>query len=170
MAFRSLTSTMTGKGDLVSWRRVAPWYLAFLLAFPLGLLIVEARPSEGPTTCLFRVLTHRDCPSCGLTRAFRAMGRLDVAGAFRYNPLGPVVFAGVCLYWLYAAAMVATRGRVSLPSWWVRWRWRLTWGALAVFLLVGTVRFVYEWHHPPPPPSAPDALLVWLYPFLPWRR
>ena len=63
--------------DPVRWRQLLPIYLAFVLAFPLGMAWVEVRAPGGPTLCAFRVLTHLDCPGCGLTRAYRAMGRLE---------------------------------------------------------------------------------------------
>ena len=131
-----------------TWRRLWPYYLAFVLAFPLAMGWVETHTLDGPSICLFRRETGLDCPSCGLTRAFRAMGRLDVRAAIRYNPLGPVIFLLVCLGWGYALGMLGTRGGVRLPRWWARWHLPLLWGGLALFLLVGVVRIVYEVYHP----------------------
>lgn len=143
------------------WRSLLPSYLAFVLAFPLGMAWVESHPANGPTICLFRLITHLDCPGCGLTRAFRAMGRLDVLEAFRYNPLGPPIFLAVLFCWFFALAMLITGGGIRIPSWWTRRREQIVlWGAV-LFLLVGTVRLVYELHHPPPPPIAPWIHLDW---------
>ncbi|MDD2955721.1 MAG: DUF2752 domain-containing protein [Oscillospiraceae bacterium] len=40
-----------------------------------------------PTGCLFKRLTGVPCPSCGMTRAWFAVLRLDLAGAFALHPL-----------------------------------------------------------------------------------
>lgn len=145
------------------YRRIwLPFHLLFLLAFPLGMMYVESRPPAQTTTCIFRLTTGLDCPSCGLTRGFRAMGRLDVRSAFRYNPLGPAVFLGALAYWCYVAGMVITGGRVQLTPWWQRYQARILWSALAIFLLVGMGRIGYELRHPPPPAHAPNL------PFLRW--
>ncbi len=138
--------------DPVRWRQLLPIYLAFVLAFPLGMAWVEVRAPGGPTLCAFRVLTHLDCPGCGLTRAYRAMGRLDVAGAFQYNPLGPALFTATVLLWGFAVVMVGTRGRIRLPAWWPAAQPRVLWVAVVLYLGVGFVRIAYEITHPPPPP------------------
>jgi hypothetical protein len=141
-----------------SWRAIFPVYLFFVLAFPAGMIAVELLPLTEKTICGFRIATGLDCPSCGLTRAFRAMGRLDAAEAFRYNPLGPVIFLGALALWGYAIGMLCTGGRLRLPAWWQRHQVRVTWLALAIFLLAGIGRVCYELRHPPPPVRAAPGL------------
>lgn len=144
-----------------AWRSLRVAYLVYVLAFPLAMGLVVRRPLAGPTICLFRLATHLDCPSCGLTRAFRATGRLDVAGAFRYNPLGPVFFVVAVIAWGYFLAMLATDGRLRLPAWWRCWRRRIFWAVFAVYLLLGLIRIGYELWHPQPPPPAARTHLGW---------
>lgn len=54
--------------------------------------------------CLFKMLLHVPCPSCGATRAVMAVFRGDVAGAFCLNPLGLLLAAGLVVLpvWLLA--------------------------------------------------------------------
>lgn len=131
-----------------AWRRVWPLYLCVVLTFPLGMLWVESRPLRGPTSCTIRLWTGLDCPSCGMTRAFRAMGRLQVAEAFGYNPCGPAVFSVACAGWIAALLMLGTGGRLPIPAWWTRWQWRLLLLALGIYLVVGLGRMCYEVRHP----------------------
>lgn len=37
--------------------------------------------------CLFHLVTGLDCPSCGITRMFVALSRLEFSAAFAYNPV-----------------------------------------------------------------------------------
>ncbi len=53
--------------------------------------------------CPFKAATGLPCPGCGMTHAFLALGRLDLAGAFAANPL---VFPLAALAALYAAGRV----------------------------------------------------------------
>ena len=126
------------------WRSMLPLYLLYIVAFPAGMVAVELLPPGGPPVCLFRALTHLDCPSCGMTRAFRSLGKLDVRKAIGYNPLSPAVFLGALVCWGYAIAQVCRGGRLRLPAWWVRWQPRLVWMALLVYLLVGIGRMACE--------------------------
>lgn len=54
--------------------------------------------------CLFKMLLHVPCPSCGATRAVMAVFRGDVVEAFCLNPLGLLLAAGLVLLpvWLLA--------------------------------------------------------------------
>lgn len=48
--------------------------------------------------CPFYFATHIICPGCGMTRAFTSLFRLDIAKAFAYHPLFPlVIIAAVIL-------------------------------------------------------------------------
>lgn len=42
--------------------------------------------------CIFKKLFNISCPSCGLTRSFRALLRLDIITSFKYNIFGPILF------------------------------------------------------------------------------
>jgi hypothetical protein len=46
-----------------------------------------------PTFCLFRLFTGRQCPGCGMTRAFVALGHLDVTAAWSYHRISPLLYA-----------------------------------------------------------------------------
>jgi hypothetical protein len=52
--------------------------------------------------CWSVILFHRECPGCGLTRSFAAIGRGAFAEANALNPLGPILFS-------FATALVVTR-------------------------------------------------------------
>jgi Protein of unknown function (DUF2752) len=43
--------------------------------------------------CVFRLVTGHRCPSCGTTRAFLYMFRLEPLNAVRANVFSPVTFA-----------------------------------------------------------------------------
>lgn len=78
--------------------------------------VVAARVplSKSPPLCWSVVLLGRECPGCGLTRSFAAIGRGDVHAANALNPLGPMLFA-------YALAVIAIRlGKLAAPDfrWW----------------------------------------------------
>lgn len=43
--------------------------------------------------CLFKQMTHMDCPGCGIQRSFILLIKGDVAGSFfMYPPLMPILF------------------------------------------------------------------------------
>ena len=52
-----------------------------------------------PPLCTMKRLTGLDCPGCGLTRSFIALGHGQWRDSFRFNPAGPIWFAliGVAL-------------------------------------------------------------------------
>lgn len=52
----------------------------------------EAAP-HGPWGCLFKAVTHLPCPSCGMTRAFIALGHGDICSAIFLNPSSILVYS-----------------------------------------------------------------------------
>ncbi len=68
----------------------------------LALVHSGLKPTLLPLPCLFRTLAHIPCPSCGMSRAWEALGRLDVALAFRMHPLLAAGYFGLWLYVPYA--------------------------------------------------------------------
>ncbi|MDO8804941.1 MAG: DUF2752 domain-containing protein [Elusimicrobiota bacterium] len=86
--------------------RIAAWALlaATALSGPLhlaGYTLLSALPKT--ILCPFRALTGLPCPGCGMTHAFLALGRLDFAGAYSFNPL---VFPLAALTVLFVAGRV----------------------------------------------------------------
>jgi hypothetical protein len=58
---------------------------AWLLA-PLALLALPTRwLAATPQLCLFRRVTGRPCPGCGMTHALSRLAHGDLPGAWRYN-------------------------------------------------------------------------------------
>ena len=51
--------------------------------------------------CLFKLLFSIPCPSCGLTRAFKAIINLDFIGAIKYNLLSIPIFISMILYYVF---------------------------------------------------------------------
>ena len=82
----------------------------FVLPLTSAVFAVSAawRPSElpGVVLCPFRAVTGLPCPGCGMTRAFCSIGHGDLAAAFGYNALGPLVFAAALLVWAHALSTV----------------------------------------------------------------
>lgn len=83
--------------DLV---RLPPWANR-ALAVALGLLVASllafALYQRGPAGlglpgCLFHRLTGLDCPGCGMTRAAHAALHGRWEDAFRFNPVGMILF------------------------------------------------------------------------------
>ena len=66
------------------------WYVRRFLLF-LGMtfyfFISFTVMEKTGTGCVFLYFLGIPCPGCGMTRALRAVLRLDFAGAFAYNPL-----------------------------------------------------------------------------------
>lgn len=56
----------------------------------------------GPELCGFHRATGIDCPGCGLTRSFCFTAHGELAAAFGFNGLGPVLFAGTAVFGVLA--------------------------------------------------------------------
>src|SRR3972149_2262823 len=72
-----------------------------LLAGALPVIVHTIRESLVPRFYIFCPLltyTGIPCPFCGLTRSLLCLLHGDVAQAFWYHPLGPVVWGGTALF------------------------------------------------------------------------
>jgi hypothetical protein len=62
---------------------------ALLLAAVVAVRLMPRRLlAADPPVCIFRQVTGRPCPACGLTRSWSAATRLDVAESAAWHPLG----------------------------------------------------------------------------------
>ena len=74
----------------------------------------------GFTVCVFRLATGMPCMTCGATRAFGRLFRLDVAGALLMNPLVTLGTLGLLVWGILDLALLPTRRALRLhlaPAW-----------------------------------------------------
>jgi len=64
-----------------------------------------------PFSCRLHDTFGIQCALCGMSRAFCALARGDLAGGFAFHRLGPAVFALFCLQIPYRLYALATRPR-----------------------------------------------------------
>lgn len=60
-------------------------------------VIVPLADRALPELCYWRTMFGIDCPGCGLTRCFISAAHGHLVEAWRYNPVGLLLFAGVVL-------------------------------------------------------------------------
>lgn len=96
LARRHVSTRPCGAVNEAVLRRLTCLWAGYVLA------AVVADRHSWPTVCPFRLLTHRRCPLCGLTRSTNAMLRGKVADAFREHRAGPLLVLGTAA-WLAAA-------------------------------------------------------------------
>src|SRR5213080_3127335 len=75
------------------------------------ILSVLLKPSSGDyfTVCGFKNFTGLPCPGCGLTHSFCALAKGEVADAFSWNLMGPVLFMLFILLWTRSGAVLLNR-------------------------------------------------------------
>ncbi len=100
---------------MIRWRHLRPgeldheriWLAVSLCAALIGWAFLA---SGLPTPrCTWHDLTGFACPGCGSTRSARHLLAGDLRAAFAMNPLFFTGLAGVALYDLYAAVVLALR-------------------------------------------------------------
>ncbi len=114
-------------------RRVIVLWCGLLL---LGLVYALFASRFGGIPCVFRLVTGRKCPGCGVTHMCLALLRGDLRGAFRENA------ALLCLFPLLAGLLIHQSVRYvrygSLRL--LPWEEKLAWGMTVVLLLFGIGR------------------------------
>ena len=68
---------------------------ALALAAGAAALIPRRAVDRLPTVCAFRLVTGYPCPTCGMTRSWHSVARIDPVRAMRDHPFGPVVLGAV---------------------------------------------------------------------------
>jgi len=68
---------------------------ALALAAASAALIPRTAVGRLPTVCAFRLVTGYPCPTCGMTRSWHSVARLDPMRAMRDHPFGPVILGAV---------------------------------------------------------------------------
>ena len=115
------------------WRVLFLWGAILLAGVGYGLFC--ARTGRG-IPCLFHKLTGLDCPGCGMTRAVLSLARSDIAAAFGYNAIWPVILGYLLWVGLGVSTAYVKRGEVFyLPG--KTWMHALL---LAVILSFGVLR------------------------------
>ena len=95
-------------------RVILIWFAVLLAGIGYGLFC--AKTGLG-IPCVFHQVTGLDCPGCGMSRAVLALARLDIAAAFGYNLIWPLILG--YLLWVAVAGSVGyvKRGEIGyLPG------------------------------------------------------
>jgi len=98
------------RGDLAWLALCAAVILASLLLHVTrdGRVSLDAAGAHPlPVTCPSRALTELNCPSCGLARSFVSLGHADIRAAWRWNRVGPLLYAFVLLQIPYRGLRLA---------------------------------------------------------------
>jgi hypothetical protein len=99
---------------VIAWRKDARFGVpeVFALIGLLSFAVARFLPVLAvPYTCPMKGAFGIPCATCGMTRAFVALARGDVAAALAASPLGALLAAAA---WLYAALDLA-RAALDLP-------------------------------------------------------
>lgn len=72
--------------------------LLTLLAIFAVSIAVEVESMSRVPLCIFKQLTHLDCPGCGLSRSFISLSHGHFLDAIRFNALGPLVYVYLLIY------------------------------------------------------------------------
>jgi hypothetical protein len=114
-------------------------FVAALLAFALYRLGPHTRWFPG---CLFHRITGLNCPGCGMTRAAHATLHGHLGEAFRFNPVGMVLFPAA-LMGLGLELIGWVRGEPL--AWRLRAGGRWGWGIAALLLVFWILRNIPFW-------------------------
>jgi hypothetical protein len=98
-----------------------------------AVLLPDRVVHDAPMVCLFRRITGRPCPSCGMTRSWQALGHGRLGDSLRFHPFGPLT--ALAALWLAidggAERRLDLAGRpgrayVATAVYLAAWLWRLS--------------------------------------------
>ena len=91
------------RASLISLGRIG-----FLLLLPLALIAIPTAWFErSPTICVFRRITGKPCPGCGMTRAVSSVMHGRLREGYRYNKRVVIVVPLLALNWFRVLAREA---------------------------------------------------------------
>ena len=71
-----------------------------MLALPILLFMLpKTYFDQGPTTCVYTLLTGVSCMGCGMTRACMRLIHFDIKGAWEFNKFSIIVFPSFAYYY-----------------------------------------------------------------------
>lgn len=94
-------------------------FLGLCTGYVLAIAFAPGLTERSPLVCVSKRLLGMHCPSCGMTRAFASIVRLDVGSALRFNPL-IILAAPVAVAWIFDAIIELALGFRPLrgcPRW-----------------------------------------------------
>ena len=110
-------------------RKPAHLWLKLLILAGCAVIIAIALYMQLP--CLFRHITGVICPSCGMTRAWLCVLRLDLGSAFGYHPM----FWTIPVFLLYIVYDGRLFRNLRLNNW-------ILFGLLGAFMLCYCIRLI----------------------------
>ena len=114
------------------------------------------------TICGFKNMTGLPCPGCGLTHSFCALAKGNVAVAFAFNALGPLLFLALALIWVRALLVLGNRTEAVTMIDRAAARYRLVRNFVFVFGVFGVGRILYLIFVSPPPGLGQSPLFRWI--------
>src|SRR5215472_5236969 len=112
------TTSASFQGQSATHSHGTTRFTIFVLLALTGVFVVSfiLPLSDGDyfTICAFKNVTGLPCPGCGLTHSFCSLVRGQLARAFDYNMLGPLVFLCFVMVWIKSACEFAGWQRPAL--------------------------------------------------------
>ena len=95
--------------------RLRVWLALGAAGLAAWVLLAAWTPANDPrwSVCVFQRLTHHDCATCGMTRAFALLAKGDVPGSLTRHPLALPLAVEALVLWLAAPLAWARGVRVS---------------------------------------------------------
>lgn len=78
-----------------------PRVAAVIIICILAASVLMKYPDTGTSFCVFRNISGHECPGCGMTRGFVAIGHGHLKAAVESNMLAPFVYIYTILYLLW---------------------------------------------------------------------